>query len=182
MSLRKRKYFDNIAYRQNRECSIVWNLFLARLKSVLKWKLLLNNCYRTISGHFFAICIFIFHKTEVQTVILRCLTGLNLNWFNSYGLRCSWRPCASSVNFKKIATGKWPFYDQIWSFLANYMFIFHKTEIQTVILRCSRSLNLNWYKSRDIRGNKAKNENLCFCTKSHINRNGNICILLHLRP
>ena len=34
----------------------------------------------------------IFHKTEVQTVILRCLTGLKLNWFNSYGLKCSLKP------------------------------------------------------------------------------------------
>ena len=50
------------------------------LKSVSKWKLLLNNFYRTISGHFFTIFIFIFHKTEVQTVILRSLTGLNLNF------------------------------------------------------------------------------------------------------
>ena len=29
------------------------------IKSVSKRKLLLNNCYKTISGHFFAICIFI---------------------------------------------------------------------------------------------------------------------------
>ena len=46
----------------------------------------INDRVTTISGHFFAICMFIFHKTEVQTVILRCLTGLNLNRFNSYGL------------------------------------------------------------------------------------------------
>ena len=32
----------------------------------------------------FANCINVFHKTEVQTVILMCLTGPNLNWFNSY--------------------------------------------------------------------------------------------------
>ena len=37
-----------------------------------------------ISGHFFALCVFIFYKTEVQTVILRCLTGLNSDWFKSY--------------------------------------------------------------------------------------------------
>ena len=35
-------------------------------------------------------------------------------------------------------------------FLANYMNIFHKTEIQTVILRCLVCLNLNWVKSNDI--------------------------------
>ena len=36
-------------------------------------------CFSTISSHFFAIYICIFHKTEVQTVILRCWTGLNHN-------------------------------------------------------------------------------------------------------
>ena len=39
---------------------------------------------------------------------------------------------------------------------ANYMFIFHKTEIQTVLLRCLRSLNLNWYKSYDKKHKNAK--------------------------
>ena len=78
------------------------------LKSDRKRMLLFNNCYKIVSGHFFAICIFIFHKTEVQTVILRCLTGLNYNWFKSYGLRCSWRSLVSLVNFWKIASDKWP--------------------------------------------------------------------------
>ena len=59
------------------------------IKTDPKRMLLFNNCYKTVSGHFFAICIFIFHKTEVQTVILRCLMGLDLNWFKSYGLKCS---------------------------------------------------------------------------------------------
>ena len=48
---------------------------------------LLNNLHTTFSGHFFTNCIFIFHKTEVGTVILRCLTGVNYNnsdWFKSY--------------------------------------------------------------------------------------------------
>ena len=40
--------------------------------------------YSTTSDHFFTNCMFIFHKTEVQTVILRCLMSLNLNWFKSY--------------------------------------------------------------------------------------------------
>ena len=31
-------------------------------------------------------------------------------------------------------------------FIANYVFIFHKTEVQTVILRCLMSPNLNWFK------------------------------------
>ena len=44
----------------------------------------LNVHFRTISSHFFANYMNIFHKTEVQSVILRCWTGLKLNWFKSY--------------------------------------------------------------------------------------------------
>ena len=131
------------------------------IKSVRKWMLLFYNCYKTVSGHFFATCVFIFHKTEVQTVILRCLMGLNCNWFKSYGLRCSRRPHASSVNFWKVASDKWPFYDHIWPLfwkLHYYIIIFDKAEIQTVILRCLTSLNLNWYKSYDTKPKNTKNE------------------------
>ena len=74
---------------------------------------LINDCCTTISDHFFANCMFIFHKTEARTVILRCLKGLNLDWFNSYGLRCSLSQRASLANFQKIATNKWPFYNII---------------------------------------------------------------------
>ena len=59
------------------------------------------------------------------------------------------------------------------------MGIFHKTEIQTVILRCLMSLNLNWYKSYDTKRKNSKNANLCFWTKLQKNRNGNISILSH---
>ena len=37
----------------------------------------------TISGHFFAYYIKIFHKTEIQKVILRCLVCLNPYWIKS---------------------------------------------------------------------------------------------------
>ena len=102
-----------------------------------------------MSGHFFANCMLIFHKTEVQMVILRCLTGLHLDWFRHYGLRCRWRPCTCLANSQKIATDKWPFCDHIWTFFANCMFIFHKTEIQKVILKCWTSLNSKWFRSYD---------------------------------
>ena len=59
------------------------------------------------------------------------------------------------------------------------MFIFHKTEIQTVILRCLTSLNLNWYKSYDTEGKNTNFANVCFWTKSQKNGNGNICVLCH---
>ena len=42
--------------------------------------------FTTISGHFIANYINTFHKTEVVTVILRCLMSLNLNWIKSYNI------------------------------------------------------------------------------------------------
>ena len=41
------------------------------------------SCSTTISGHFFDICMAIFHRAEVQTVILRCLMGLNLEFWKN---------------------------------------------------------------------------------------------------
>ena len=43
-----------------------------------------NGYFSNISGHFFGCYIDIFHKTEIQTVILRCLVCKNLNWIKSY--------------------------------------------------------------------------------------------------
>ena len=37
---------------------------------------LINHHFTTVSSHFFSISIWIFHKTEIQTVILRCWMGL----------------------------------------------------------------------------------------------------------
>jgi hypothetical protein len=59
------------------------------------------------------------------------------------------------------------------------MFIFHKTEIQTVILRCLTSLNFNWYKSYDTEHINTHFANVCFWTKLQKNKNGNICVLCH---
>ena len=95
--------------------------------------------------------MFIFHKTEVYLINLRCLMGVNLNWFKSYGLRCSKRPCKCSVNSKNVATDKWPFYDHVGPFFAKDMVIFHKTEIQMVILRCLTGLHSDYFKSYDIK-------------------------------
>ena len=112
--------------------------------------------------------MFIFHKTEVLVVILRCLTGLNLDWFKSYGLRCSLRVHASRRTTKKSQLINSHFKTIYGNFFANYMFIFHKTKIQTVILRCLTITNLNFYKSYDTKhksAKTAKNANACFCTK-----------------
>ena len=75
--------------------------------------------------------------------------GLNLDWVKSYDLKCSLRHLASSASSKKIATDKKPFWDHIWPCLTNYAFIFHKTEIPTVILRCLMGPNLDLFKSYD---------------------------------
>ena len=50
----------------------------AQMRLINKW--LFSNHFR----HFFAFYINTFHKTEIQTVILRCWTGLNPNWFKCY--------------------------------------------------------------------------------------------------
>ena len=46
----------------------------------------INGHLGTISGHFLANYMKIFHKKEVQTVILRCLVCLNLNWIKDYDI------------------------------------------------------------------------------------------------
>ena len=47
---------------------------------------LINGHLGTISGHFLAHNMKIFHKKEAQTVILRCLVYLNLNLIKSYDI------------------------------------------------------------------------------------------------
>ena len=111
---------------------------------------------------FFAKCMFIFHKTEAYLINLRCLMGVNFNWFKSYGLRCSERPCQCSVNSKNVTTDKWSFQEHVWPFFPKNMVIFHKTEIQTVILRCLISLNFNWFQRYDEKRKNTKNANLHF--------------------
>ena len=92
---------------------------------------------------------------------------------------CSKKPCECLVNSNNVATDKWPFYDHVWPFFSKYMVIFHKTEIQTVILRFLMSLNLNWYKSYDSKWKNSKSANLCFWTKLQKNGNGNISVLCY---
>ena len=75
---------------------------------------LLNDCYMTVSGHFFTICMVIFHKTEVETVVLNYLTYLNLNQLKSYGVKCILSLCPTLANSEKIATDKWWFYHYFW--------------------------------------------------------------------
>ena len=69
--------------------------------------------FTTISGHSIANYINIFHKTEVPTVILRCLMSLNLNWIKSYDInyKLFWQLCFSILEEKKAPKMAifWPF-------------------------------------------------------------------------
>ena len=59
-------------------------------KDLFETKLKKCAYFRLISCHFFANDMIIFHKTEVQKIILRCLTGLNSDWFNNYDTKCKY--------------------------------------------------------------------------------------------
>ena len=118
--------------------------------------------FTAISGHSIANYINIFHKTEVPTIILRCLMSLNLNWIKSYNInyklfsykneKHSWQTFLTTVffNFVRNKIPKRPFFWPFVVFFGNYIDIFHKTEIQKVILRYLVCLNLNWIKNYDI--------------------------------
>ena len=56
------------------------------------------------SGHFLVNYVNIFHKTEVQTAILRCLAGLNFTPVTCTSL-------ISNLTRKTIETVKWLFYN-----------------------------------------------------------------------
>ena len=128
-------------------------------KATKDWKLKKETTFAfgyfsTTSGHFFTIHICIFHKILVLTVILRGWTYLNPNGIKIYDInyKMVWQVCFLYLEEKKwkFKIQKWPFFDHLWSFFGNYMAIFHKTEIQTVILRCLLGLNLNWINSYDV--------------------------------
>ena len=98
-----------------------------------------NGRCRTISGNFFANCINIFHKTEIQMVILMCLTSQNLNWFKSHDKKCALTLHAilakSEIDHQNLHLVNGHFMTISGHFCANYMKIFDKNAIQTFILR-----------------------------------------------
>jgi hypothetical protein len=109
----------------------------------------------TISGHFSAKYINIFHKTGVQTNILGCLTCLNLNWIKSYDIKHIFYSFLRVFNFERKKNENLLLINGHCTttsghFSACCIKIFHKTEVQTVILRCLVCLNLNWIKSYNI--------------------------------
>ena len=113
----------------------------------------------TIYGHFFQL-YYIFHKTEVQTVILMCLMGQNLNWSKNYDTKCTLRPrkilAKSDIDHQNLHLINGHFTTISVHFCANYMNIFHKVEVQTVILRYWTSLSHDWYNSNDTKREKTQ--------------------------
>ena len=87
-----------------------------------------NGHFLTICGHLFGNYIHIFHKTEIQTVILRCLVGLNLNWIKSYGIILvqifffhAWKCIISGLVWES----------EIWHLLRKPAFMFLNGYVQT---------------------------------------------------
>ena len=62
-------------------------LFLQFCKKKIEKLPLINGHLMTISSQFSANYNKIFHKTEVQTVILMCFVYLYLNWIKSYNIK-----------------------------------------------------------------------------------------------
>ena len=80
--------------------------------------------FMTISGHFIANYINIFHKSVVLTVILRGLTTLNLNLIKSYDLNSNYfcQLCFLILEEKiwRLKFQRWHFFHHLWSvFLAT---------------------------------------------------------------
>jgi hypothetical protein len=107
--------------------------------------------FTTLSGHFFANYINIFHKIELQMVILMCPTCQNLIGIKSCYIKHNFLFFA---NFKKNTENLWHINGHFRTIsghlLANHIIIFYETEVQTVILSCLVYLNPNWIKSYKI--------------------------------
>ena len=72
---------QNLCYKLQIDLTSVCFNFVRKKIENLGFK---NDQFKTISGDFFGKYMNIFHKTEIQTVILRCLISKNLNWVISY--------------------------------------------------------------------------------------------------
>ena len=123
--------------------------------------------FTSISGHFSSNYISILYKTEVLTVLWRSqhvkiLIGLKATTKITIFL------FPFIFNFLRKKSGNLQlinghFMTIYGRFSANYNKIFHKTEAQTVLLRCGTSLNHDWYNNYDTKCKKntkhKKNEN-----------------------
>ena len=100
---------------------------------------LINSYFMTTSGHFSASYI---DKTEVQTVILRCLVCLNLNWIKSYDIilvKKSFFSCLKMHHFRVILP-KWVLTPLRWSFHETHNQV--KCRLKNKIISLMKFLNL----------------------------------------
>ena len=103
---------------------------------------------------FFCLLYHIFHKTEVQTVILRCLTGLNLDSFKTYDSKCKYfHICFLAILQKKNAFEFFGF----WFFFPFCVIIIVPIMIQTSLGPQNVRLNLSFVKDIHIVGKKIVN-------------------------
>ena len=115
-------------------------------------KILKKWPFWTISSHFFADCMNIFHKNQVQTVILRFLTCQKPNGIKSYNIK---HKKIIFLFFAILQKKILKIYDSKMAIFLPFLGIFlpfssKKTEFQTVISRFLMGLNLNWIKSYGI--------------------------------
>ena len=110
---------------------------------------------------------------------MRCLTGLNLHWYKSYNQNAKIQKIKARLTDQSLKLINGHFTTISGHFFANYVNIFYKSGIQTVILRCLMSLKCNWCKNYDTKCKNAENANESFFTKSQKNGNRKICFLCH---
>ena len=113
---------------------------------------MLKNRYKIMTYPFYdssglANYINIFHKVEIQMVILSGLTFLNPNWIKGYEKNTNFF-ISSFLQFckKKLRFTNGHFTTISVFFISNCIGIFYKIEVQTVIFRCLLCLNVDLIK------------------------------------
>ena len=101
----------------------------------------------TFCSHFFANYMNIFHKTEVQTVILRCQMGLNLIWFKNYDPKRKFFRFRFFCDFvKNKACKKTPLLHNVFFLFFNWVKTFEPIMIQNLSAPQNDPLNLSFLK------------------------------------
>ena len=104
---------------------------------------MLNSLFTTISGHFCANCMKIFHKIDLQTVILRCWTSLNHDCYKSYDTKHKKHKNSKNTNLTKLVNSC----KNIFKYFQAFLWILQwKSEIQRP--------NISHFKAFDIRNSE----------------------------
>ena len=94
---------------------------------------LINNRLMTIFSHLFANFKKIFCKTEAQRVILRCLTGLNINWFKSYDTKHKKQKNKNWRNWRNWQ--KWWIYEKIFTSFFKHFHEYPNEKLRYIDIR-----------------------------------------------